>query len=86
MGLKETKKSIDHIHRQMRKAATMDEQFSLQEELQKLERQKKRQRQELEDTEDEITRQREEYVAKLRRRLTRNQSIVTQFIIRWEIH
>jgi len=85
MQLRETKKLIEDVRKRLRKAATVDEQFALQEEQQKLERQKKKQRRELDEIEDEIGKERDRHIEKLKRRLTQKQSVVTQFTIRWEI-
>lgn len=83
--LSETKKLIEDVRKRLRKAATVDEQFALQEEQQKLERQKKKQRLELDDIEDEIGKERDRHIEKLKRRLTQKQSVATQFTVRWEI-
>ncbi len=83
--LRETKKQIDDVRKRLLKAATVDEQFTLQEEQQKLDRQKKKQRRELDEIEDEIGNERDRHIEKLKRRLTQKQSVVTQFTIRWEI-
>lgn len=67
----------------MRTAATVEEQATLQEELRALERQQRRQRQEIFDVEDQIEAKRDLLISALERRLNQRSHSVPLFRVRW---
>ncbi|MCA6128321.1 ATP-dependent helicase [Thalassolituus oleivorans 4BN06-13] len=84
-ALKDTKAKIAQVKRDSRKAPTLEEQSELQNQLRDLERQQRRQRQQIFDVEDEIMAKRDELIEALQERLT--QTTVTEhlFTIRWRV-
>ena len=84
-ALKDTKEQIKALRRQARQAATLAEQHQIQENTRKLERQQRRQRQEIFDAEDEIQGKRDALIAALERRLKQHTSAETLFTIRWSV-
>ena len=71
--------------RRARAAATVEEQAAIQDEIKILERQQRRQRQEIFDVEDEIEAKRDALIAALERRLNQHSHSVPLFRIRWSI-
>ena len=69
-ALTDTKNQIKVMQREARIASTLQEQQAVQQGIQRLERQKRRQRQEIFDVEDEITSQRDELISGLQRRMS----------------
>ncbi|MFN6195515.1 MAG: hypothetical protein ACK5BN_17025, partial [Planctomycetota bacterium] len=61
------------------------EQHEIQDKIQKLERQQRRQRQEIFKVEDEITVKRDRLVESLEKRLAQKTSRETLFTIRWSV-
>ena len=64
---------------------TLEEQHQVQEKIQKLERQQRRQRQEIFKVEDEIMQKRDQLVDQLERRLAQRTTTETLFTIRWAV-
>lgn len=84
-ALADTKEQIKVLRRQARQAVTLEEQHSIQEKIQKLERQQRRQRQEIFTVEDEIMEKRDTLIDQLERRLAQRTETETLFTIRWRV-
>jgi ERCC4-related helicase len=84
-ALADTKEQIKVLRREARQAVTLEEQHSIQEKLQKLERQQRRQRQEIFTVEDEIMEKRDSLVDQLERRLAQRTETETLFTVRWNV-
>jgi len=84
-SLTDTKDQIKALRRQARQAVTLDEQHQIQEKIQKLERQQRRQRQDIFKVEDEIMGKRDQLVDSLERRLAQQTATETLFSIRWAV-
>ena len=84
-ALTDTKDQIKILRRQARQAVTLDEQHQIQEKIQKLERQQRRQRQDIFKAEDEIMEKRDQLVDALERRLAQRMASETLFTIRWAV-
>jgi len=84
-ALADTKEQIKVLRRQARQAVTLEEQHSIQEKIQKLERQQRRQRQEIFTVEDEIMGKRDSLIDQLERRLAQRTETETLFTIRWRV-
>ena len=84
-ALADTKEQIKVLRRQARQAVTLEEQHSIQEKIQKLERQQRRQRQEIFTVEDEIMEKRDSLIDQLERRLAQRTETETLFTIRWRV-
>lgn len=84
-ALADTKEQIKVLRRQARQAVTLEEQHSIQEKIQKLERQQRRQRQEIFTVEDEIMEKRDSLIDQLERRLAQRTETEALFSIRWKV-
>ncbi len=84
-ALRDTKEQIKGLRREARQAATLEEQHAIQERVQKLERQQRRQRQEIFTAEDEIMEKRDALVDSLERRLAQQTEVETLFTIHWTV-
>jgi SNF2-related domain/Helicase conserved C-terminal domain len=84
-ALADTKEQIKALRREARQAVTLDEQHAIQEKLQKLERQQRRQRQEIFNVADEIVEKRDGLIDQLERRLAQQTETETLFTIRWQV-
>lgn len=84
-ALAATKDQIKALQRQARQATTLDEQHQLQEKIQKLEKQQRRQRQDIFKAEDEIIDKRDELIAALERRLAQHTTQEALFTLRWTV-
>ncbi|OGB25176.1 MAG: ATP-dependent helicase [Burkholderiales bacterium RIFCSPLOWO2_02_FULL_57_36] len=84
-ALKNTKASIAQLKRDARKAATLQEQESIQQELSELERKQRRLRQEIFAVEDEIIAKRDELIASLQTKLNNKSSHEVLFAFRWQM-
>lgn len=84
-ALKDTKAKIAQVKRDARKAPTLEEQSELQNQLRDLERQQRRQRQQIFDVEDEIMAKRDELIEALQERLTQTTATEHLFTIRWQV-
>ena len=84
-ALADTKEQIKVLRRQARQAVTLEEQHSIQEKIQKLERQQRRQRQEIFTVEDEIMEKRDSLIDQLERRLAQRTETEPLFTIRWRV-
>jgi len=84
-ALTDTKDQIKALRRHARQAVTLDEQHQIQEKIQNLERQQRRQRQEIFKAEDEIMAKRDQLIDALERRLAQQTATETLFTIRWAV-
>jgi superfamily II DNA or RNA helicase len=84
-ALADTKEQIKALRRQARQAVTLEEQHQIQEMIQKLERQQRRQRQEIFKVEDEIMEKRDQLIDQLEKRLAQRTTTETLFTIRWAV-
>lgn len=84
-ALKNTKARIAQLKRDGRKAATLQEQDSIQRELSELERKQRRLRQEIFNTEDEIIAKRDELIETLQQRMQEKTETRTVFTLRWQL-
>lgn len=82
-ALHDTKARLKDAKRRARAASTVEEQAGIQEEIKTLERQQRRQRQEIFDVEDEIEAKRDALIAALERRLNQRSHSVRLLRIRW---
>ena len=84
-SLRDTKERIKVKQREARQATTLAEQHAIQEEIQKLEKTKRRQRQDIFKVEDEIMDKRDSLVDALEKRLAQKTASETLFVIRWTV-
>ncbi|WP_047711813.1 SNF2-related protein [Pseudomonas lactis] len=84
-ALKNTKASIAQLKRDARKAATLQEQESIQREISELERKQRRQRQEIFAVEDEIIEKRDALIESLQQRLQEKTNTQSLFTLRWQV-
>lgn len=84
-ALHDTKEKIKMLQREARRATTLAEQHRIQEEIQKLERLKRRQRQEIFKVEDDIMEKRDALIQSLEKRLAQRTESETLFTIRWSV-
>ncbi|MBZ0186063.1 MAG: hypothetical protein K8F91_07375, partial [Candidatus Obscuribacterales bacterium] len=84
-ALKDTKERIKALRRQSRQAATLEEQHDIQQQIQKLERKQRRQRQDIFKVEDEIIEKRDDLIEGLERRLAQKTEVEPLFTIRWSV-
>jgi ERCC4-related helicase len=84
-ALIDTKEQIKALRRQARQAVTLGEQHDAQEKILKLERQQRRQRQDIFKAEDEITGKRDQLIDSLEKRLAQRITTETLFTIRWSV-
>jgi hypothetical protein len=84
-ALKNTKEQIKVAQREARQAPTLDEQQVIQERIAKLERQQRKQRQEIFEVEDEIHDKRDQLIEELTRRMAHSASSETLFTIAWQV-
>ena len=84
-ALKDTKEQIKILQRQARLANNLDEQHDLQQKIQSLEKQQRRQRQEIFKVEDSIIDKRDELINALEKRLTQQSHTERLFTIEWAV-
>ena len=84
-ALKNTKTRIAQLKRDARKAATLQEQSGIQQEISALEKQQRRQRQEIFAVEDEIIDKRDQLIESLQQRLQEKTETNTLFTLRWHV-
>ena len=84
-ALQDTKASIKALRRQARQAVTLEEQHAIQEKIRQLEKQQRRQRQEIFQVEDEIMEKRDALIESLEKRLSQNTATETLFTIHWRV-
>jgi len=84
-ALKDTKEQIKIFQRQARLATNLDEQHEIQQKIHKLEKQQRRQRQEIFQVEDSIIEKRDALIESLERRLTQKTESQRLFTIEWAV-
>jgi len=84
-ALKNTKARITQLKRDARKAITLQDQADIQQEIVSLEKQQRRQRQEIFTVEDEIIEQRDQLIDSLQQRLQEKTETNTLFTLRWQV-
>ncbi len=84
-ALNDTKEKIKALGREARQATTLEEQHKTQGEIARLEKVKRRQRQEIFKTEDEIIEKRDSLITTLEKRLVQRTEQEILFTIRWEV-
>ncbi len=84
-ALKDTKEQIKALQREARQAVTLTDQHAIQQKMQALEKQQRRQRQEIFKVEDEIIIKRDELIGKLEKRLAQKTENLTLFTIQWSV-
>ncbi|MGE0535324.1 MAG: SNF2-related protein [Pirellulales bacterium] len=84
-ALRDTKEKIKALQREVRQAQTLPEQHSIQEEIQKLEKVKRRQRQDIFKVEDEIIEKRDALLDSLEKRLAQRTESEELFTIQWAV-
>jgi len=84
-ALKDTKEQIKILQRQARLATHLAEQHDIQQKIQKLEKQQRRQRQAIFQVEDSIIEKRDGLIESLERRLTQKTEVEQLFIIEWAV-
>ena len=84
-ALLDTKKQIKALRREARQAVTLAEQHQIQEKIQRLERQQRRQRQEIFKVEDNINEKRDQLIDSLEQRMAQQTETETLFTIRWAV-
>jgi hypothetical protein len=83
--LADTKAQIKAMNRQARLATTLEEQHATQEKIRELEKQMRRQRQQIFDVEDEIIGKRDALIAGLEKRLSQRTSTDQLFTVQWTV-
>lgn len=84
-ALKDTKEQIKIQQRQARLATNLDEQHEVQKQIQKLEKQQRRQRQDIFQVEDSIIEKRNALIDLLEQRLSQKTESSQLFTISWEV-
>jgi hypothetical protein len=84
-ALKDTKEQIKLLQRQARLAANLNEQHDIQQKILKLEKQQRRQRQDIFQVEDDIIEKRDALIETLERRLTQKTQSKCLFTIAWKV-
>ena len=84
-ALADINEQIKALRRQSRQALTLEEQHQIQEKIQKLERDKRRKRQEIFKVEDEIMEKRDRLIDQLEKRLSQKTTAETLFTIKWKV-
>jgi len=84
-ALADTKEQIKALRRQARQAVTLEEQHEIQQQLQKLEKQQRRERQDIFKAEDEIMEKRDALIESLEKRLAQSTETETLFTVRWTV-
>ena len=84
-ALRDTKEQIKVAQRQSRLATNLDEQHEIQQRIQKLEKQQRRQRQEIFQVEDNIIEKRDGLIEALEKRLTQKTETRTLFTLEWAV-
>ena len=83
--LADIKTQIKAVRRQSRLAPTLDEQDKLQRNIQELERQQRKKRQDVFEVEDQIAQKRDQLIDALHRRMSQKSSKIELFTIRWQV-
>ncbi len=84
-GLRETKAHIAQLKRDARKAATLQEQSEIQNELRELERRQRKQRQDIFSVEDEIIERRDALIDQLEKRIEQHTESSNLFTLKFRV-
>jgi hypothetical protein len=84
-ALKNTKEQLKAAQREARQATTLAAQQTIQERIARLERQQRKQRQEIFDIEDDIHHQRDRLIDQLTQRMTQQVQTETLFTVAWSV-
>jgi hypothetical protein len=84
-ALRNTREQIKVAQREARQATTLAEQQAIQERIARLERQQRKQRQEIFQVEDEIHDQRDQLITRLTQRMTQKVQTEHLFTLQWEV-
>ena len=84
-GLRETKAHIAQLKRDARKAATLQEQSDIQNELRELERRQRKQRQDVFTVEDEIIERRDALIDQLEKRIQQHTESSNLFTLKFRV-
>lgn len=84
-ALRNTREQIRIAQREARQAATLADQQAIQERIAKLERQQRRQRQEIFDVEDDVKDKREQLIDQLTRRMAQKVHAENLFTVAWSV-
>ena len=84
-ALLDTKEKIKTLRRQARQSVTLEQQHEIQEKIQRLERQQRRQRQDIFKAEDEVIEKRDALIESLERRIAQRTETETLFTIHWTV-
>jgi hypothetical protein len=84
-ALKDTKEKIKALRREARQAETLAQQHEIQQRIAQLERQQRRQRQQIFEVEDQIMEKRDALIAELESRLTQKTMSEELFTIEWAV-
>ena len=84
-ALRDTKEKIKVLQREARQSETLADQHRIQEEIQRLEKIKRRQRQDIFKADDEIIDKRDALIGTLEQRLSQRTSSDQLFMIRWSV-
>lgn len=84
-ALTDTKEQIKALRRQARQVVTLEEQHEIQQQIQRLENQQRRQQQEIFKAEDEIMEKRDALIESLEKRLSQSSGSEHLFTIRWAV-
>jgi len=83
--LKDTKAQIKSLNREARVATTVDEQHKIQDKIRDLERQKRKQRQQIFEVEDQIMAKRDNLIDELEKRMTQKTERHHLYTICWKV-
>lgn len=84
-ALEDAKAEIRALRNQVRLAATLQEQHDLQEQLREAEKRKRKARNRINDTEDEVDEKRNEIIESLEKRMTQDTHTECLFTLRWKV-
>ena len=84
-ALRNTREQIRITQREARHATSLDEQHAIQERIAKLERQLRRQRQEIFEIEDDVKEKREQLIEQLTRRMTQRVQTEILMTLTWAV-
>lgn len=84
-SLEDAKAEIRTLRREVRLAATLEEQHSIQEKLRDAEKRKRRARNRINEVEDEVDEKREQIIRSLEKKLSQKTALQTLFTIGWSV-
>lgn len=84
-SLEDAKAEIRSLRREVRLAATLEEQHAVQEKLRDAEKRKRRARNRINEVEDEVDEKRNDIIAALESRMSKDTQTEVLFTIRWKV-